>query len=635
MLLPGSYRICLFVLFVGVSANGFIQTAYGEQFKEFDLRPSENKFQLKGSQQSKPKTKDGRFEMTLPAPQWAKDRQGCVDGLPAKKAIRICSKIIAAGKADALMYKVRGNGYYALKELNKAKADYAEAIKRAPDWESGYYNEAVVYYVFKDYERALWDLRTVLHLNPKKAKAYTKRGHIYYNIHRNDEAAQEYETALKYDPNNKVAKEWLKYSRINIEKIKGQPSYQFITSKAGSLVSAGKHKDAIALYTEAIDAMRKNGQVPARNLILERYIIDRSRARFAIGDGDTATKEMFDLVREYPSSLALGSDVALQAARHKLAREPDNAAVLDMLGQALEYSSKKQEALPTYNKVLKLARNNYEKAIALIDRANALGGSLEAMNDFNEAIRLAPSRSAYSSRAFEYSNRKNYEAAAADFTAALSLTEKNSRYHSLYLHQRARAYEKAKKFEESLRDYDALLSASPQDAQAKRERIAVLAKAGKLSEARDAINAMKKSDSKEFKKLLPELKKIPALNEYYQPDAWDTGQAVFWCRGPKGVSGEKSVSACTHLIELGAVNPDGSQDKETMAEIYFYRGVALGKIKKFKLANADFDKAVSLAPGKGEYYYYRATTWAMLGKLEKAGKDSKKACSLNKKFCKK
>jgi PPIC-type PPIASE domain len=113
----------------------------------------------------------------------------------------------------------------------------------------------------------------------------------------------------------------------------------------------------------------------------------------------------------------------------------------------------------------------------------------------------------------------------------------------------------------------------------------------------------------------------------------DIGTSLLWCSGPKSGPHQKTVDACTHLIEVWLVNRDGSLDRGSMALLYYFRGIALVGMHKYKDALADFDKAASLAPERGVYYYLRSAAHADLGHGSEAASDRKKACELDKKFC--
>lgn len=572
------------------------------------------------------------------AAQGTEPQQGCIDDLTPVEALDICSKLIAAGTANAFTYKVRGNALYSQGKLREAAADFGNAIRLAPDWESPYFNESVIHYKLKDYRNALWDLKTTLFLNPKKAKAYTLRGHIYYNNSRYEKAIEEYSSALKYDPGDKDAAEWLQNALAEKERAKTAPDVYSFNITADSDLKSGRYKQAIASFTDSIKKMLDGRQAAATNSILARQIMARARARFAIGDNETAAKEVLELLLQAPATIYTDPDVVVTAARYQLDREPGNVSVMSILADALDSNGDHDEAVLTNGYLLESARNDFERSNALLGRSNALvgaGKTLEALRDLNDAIGLAPSKSLYINRAFRYSDLKDYDAAIADFSTALSLLDKNSSDYIFYLRERARTYQSAGKYDGALKDLDEILRISPIDARARDERIFVLVHAGKVDEARAAIKELKTSDHEAFLSLWPKLKELPELTEYsYNGEAWETGQAVLWCTGGKAFQGEKSISACTYLISLGAVNSDGSEDKIEMARLFATRGYGFGSAGEFEKALSDLDNAVSRDPEIGMYYNLRSLLQLKLGKADEAARDKRKACSLDKDYCK-
>ncbi len=58
---------------------------------------------------------------------------------------------------------------------------------------------------------------------------------------------------------------------------------------------------------------------------------------------------------------------------------------------------------------------------------------------------------------------------------------------------------------------------------------------------------------------------------------------------------------------------------------YFSRGVAYGKLGKYKLALLDFDEAIIRLPRYGEAYFERSAIYKAIGKLELSRSDLKSA----------
>jgi len=99
-------------------------------------------------------------------------------------------------------FYLRGNEYLHRNELDKALADYSEAIRLDPEHVNAYYNRANCYGFNKEYDKAFNDFNQVVRLAPDFAGGYAGRGyanHFKNNINR---AIADYEVALQIDPND-------------------------------------------------------------------------------------------------------------------------------------------------------------------------------------------------------------------------------------------------------------------------------------------------------------------------------------------------------------------------------------------------------------------------------------------------
>jgi tetratricopeptide (TPR) repeat protein len=68
-----------------------------------------------------------------------------------------------------------------------------------------YYNRAIEYRNKGEIDRAIADYDEAIRLDPKDANAYTNRGRAYFAKGNNDRAIAEYDEAIRLDPKNKIA----------------------------------------------------------------------------------------------------------------------------------------------------------------------------------------------------------------------------------------------------------------------------------------------------------------------------------------------------------------------------------------------------------------------------------------------
>jgi len=482
-----------------------------QEFQTFDVTPSNRGLESHG-QPLKTSGDQSNKPVLLASPPINLTR--CKDGLPAKDAVDICSEVIKNGRANAAVYKVRGNAHVFLKNLDAALSDYQHAMQLQPNWDSPYFNESRVYYDLGKLELALWDLETVLYLNPKKVKAWRFVGDIYYVMRRYNEAVVAYDTALKLDGSNKHSAKWKRKAKEAYDKRYALPLFTYSSRSADELKKTGKLDAAIIGFSFTIDKMREQGQSPERNIFMARAIASRAKARFDNNDAKTATEEVFDLLAENLRAMLYFPDLIIKAANYDLIQQPNNVVLLDTLAQAYSANSKFDESAKVRSKILILARNDYERASAHFDRGMAFtfaGKHNNAISDYTQAIRVIPSAALYGNRASSYASIGNLTASITDYTTALSMSDTGSDNYNRYLLYRAQVLTKAGQFLEAITDYRRLIEISPSNVEARKALILVLADSGKLDEAKISLTEFKEKFSKDFKQFRSKLIRIPTL----------------------------------------------------------------------------------------------------------------------------
>jgi tetratricopeptide (TPR) repeat protein len=92
--------------------------------------------------------------------------------------------------------------------MNKAIADYTQAIKLDPNLAAAYHERGDSYNILGNYDQAIKDYNQAIKLDPNYAVAYTRRGNAYSGKGMTDQAITDYTTALRIDPNNTEAYNW-------------------------------------------------------------------------------------------------------------------------------------------------------------------------------------------------------------------------------------------------------------------------------------------------------------------------------------------------------------------------------------------------------------------------------------------
>ncbi len=102
--------------------------------------------------------------------------------------------------ATTNIYNNRGLAYYQRGDLNRALAEYDQALAIDPNNVEAHSNRTIVYTIKKDFNRALADINEALTINPNDAEVYNNRGNVYNAMEDLNRALMDYNEAINYDP---------------------------------------------------------------------------------------------------------------------------------------------------------------------------------------------------------------------------------------------------------------------------------------------------------------------------------------------------------------------------------------------------------------------------------------------------
>ena len=147
------------------------------------------------------------------------------------KAIAEYSEAIRLKPDYAMAYTNRGIAYHSNNMLNEAIADFSKAIELAPNDGRAYLERGTTYMDKSNYDNALPDFARAIELMPNSAEPYYQRGISYLQTNRYDEALRDFDKAIDLEPS------W-------------QDAYDL---RGRVYASKGDYSNAIANYTQAID----------------------------------------------------------------------------------------------------------------------------------------------------------------------------------------------------------------------------------------------------------------------------------------------------------------------------------------------------------------------------------------------
>jgi lipoprotein NlpI len=121
-------------------------------------------------------------------------------------AIAACSRAIASGKFSgeelAAFYVSRGFEYKNKRGLDRAIADFDQAVRLDPKNSDVYTVRGMAWEAKGDFERAIADFDQAIRLDPKNTEAYTVRAMAWQTKGDLDRAIADYDQAIRIDPKN-------------------------------------------------------------------------------------------------------------------------------------------------------------------------------------------------------------------------------------------------------------------------------------------------------------------------------------------------------------------------------------------------------------------------------------------------
>lgn len=166
--------------------------------------------------------------------------------------------------SDAVAINRQGNSWFAIREFDKAIADYTEAIRLDPKYAVAYQNRGVVWSEKGEHDKAIADHTEAIRLDPNYAIAFNSRGVAWQRKGEYDKALDDHNRAIQLDPNDAVAftdrgYTWARKGEHTLaiedytQAIRLNPEFSVAHNLRGdSWHALDEYHEAIANYTEAI-----------------------------------------------------------------------------------------------------------------------------------------------------------------------------------------------------------------------------------------------------------------------------------------------------------------------------------------------------------------------------------------------
>lgn len=165
-----------------------------------------------------------------PAPARADAADDCNRFDKPEKQVKGCTRYIRSGIIDShelsMAYTNRGVAHASLGKLDKATADFTEAVRLNPANALALYNRGNVHFDRGDMRKAIADFDVAIAKDPEFTLAYFNRGIAHENLGEREQSIADYRKALALAPELKPARDRLDklgVSPVEIPKTTARP----------------------------------------------------------------------------------------------------------------------------------------------------------------------------------------------------------------------------------------------------------------------------------------------------------------------------------------------------------------------------------------------------------------------------
>ena len=282
-----------------------------------------------------------------------------------------------------ILYSNRGLAYNSKGLLERALADFAEALRLHPGLVEAHVGRAFAYISKGETDKALADASEAIRLDPNSRDAHQNRAIAFLNKREVGNAIADFSEAIRCDPNNA----------------------DLYVARGNAFLTGGQYDAAIASFESAIRISPwLSAAYWGRDFAWEK------RAYELLNKGTKAASE-----RKY--------DEAVRFYSEGLDSHPglrNRAVLLCDRGTTLGHLKRREESARDYDEAIRLDPNFLQAYFNRAINHRECGRMSQAVGDLNEALRLNPKFApAYVNRGAIYYRQKQFDRAQADWLNAL------------------------------------------------------------------------------------------------------------------------------------------------------------------------------------------------------------------------
>ncbi len=352
------------------------------------------------------------------------------------RAVELFSKLLNNPQINrrfkGQLYYNRGNALRFSGKIDRALADYSQAIKLLPGWPYAIYNRGLLHMEAGNLAQALADFGRVIRILPKQASPYVNHGRVLQKMGRHQQALADFDRALKLQPKmipvyydrgmSRAALGRRQEALADFARVSGpgvpmrlRAQARFVASL--QLVELGRLSEAVAALDRVIKLAPKQAKAFFNRALLQQYLGRRQealadyRAYLALVPADQKARRMM-------TKLARGLRPKV-GARSSLPPDPLPGAV------AAHLSGRPEASLAAYQRALAHpGRRPAERALIHLNQGvllHHLGSLGQAIKEYQSALALSPDWSkAYFNLGVAYEELGRYDQALTAYRRALS-----------------------------------------------------------------------------------------------------------------------------------------------------------------------------------------------------------------------